>query len=255
MTESRLLARLRARRPVGSMEAPRTAVPELESCRLRAGPDRRVELLGLYILAAMLGGGLLIFSVLSGAHHDVGDVDASGLDAHLSGVDADVSGVDVHADHDIHVGHDAAGELVLGLFRPRNIIFFLTAFGFTGTLLTLLRNAPKMTLSLALVMGGGAMLLTHTLFTWLRRSEIGIDALSEREIEGCTARVVLPLSPGERGRVACLIADREHYITARLAADVSEPVAAGGEVVILRVEGGVAEVVPFDMLELSPPES
>jgi hypothetical protein len=105
------------------------------------------------------------------------------------------------------------------------------------------------------VMGGGAMLLTHTLFTWLRRSEIGIDALSEREIEGCTARVVLPLSPGERGRVACLIADREHYITARLAADVSEPVAAGGEVVILRVEGGVAEVVPFDMLELSPPES
>lgn len=255
MTDFRLLARLRARRPVGSMEGTRAAVPELESCRLRAGSDRSFELLGLYILAAMLGGGLLIFSVLSGAHHDVGDVDASGLDAHLSGVDADVSGVDVHADHDIHLAHDAAGELVLGLFRPRNIIFFLTAFGFTGTLLTLLDNAPKMTLSLALVMGGGAMLLTHTLFTWLRRSEMGIDALSEREIEGRAARVVLPLSPGERGRVACLIADREHYITARLAADVSEPVAAGGEVVILRVEGGVAEVVPFDMLELSPPES
>ncbi|UCC48340.1 MAG: hypothetical protein JSV41_12890 [Gemmatimonadota bacterium] len=211
-------------------------------------------MLGLYILAAILGGGLLLFSVLSGAHHDVGHVDASGLHADLSGVDADVSGVDVHADHDIHVAHDAAGELVLGLFRPRNIIFFLTAFGFTGTLLTLFGNPANLTFVLALGMGGGAMLLTHTLFTWLRRSEIGIDALSEREIEGCTARVVLPLSPGGRGRVACVIADREHYITARLAADVSESVAAGSEVVILHVEEGVAEVVPFDVLELPPPE-
>lgn len=226
----------------------------MERRRLWAGTDGSGELLGLYILAAMLGGGLLLFSVLSGAHHDVGDVDASGLHVDVSGVDADVSGVDVHADHDIHLAHDAAGELVLGLFRPRNIIFFLTAFGFTGTLLTLFGNSANLTLLLSLVMGAGAMVLTHSLFTWLRRSEIGIDALSEREIEGCTARVVLPLSPGERGRVACLIADREHHLTARLAADVSESVAIGGEVVILHVEDGIAEVVPFDMLGLPPPE-
>ena len=216
-------------------------------------------MLGIYILSAMLGGGLLLFSVLSGAHHDVGDVDApvdvdaSGFDADVSGVDADIGGVD--ADHDVHVFHDGAGELVLGLFRPRNFIFFMAAFGLTGTLLTWTGTPEGTTLGLALGMGGGAWLLTYGVFTWLRRSDVAVEALSEREIEGCTGRVVLPVSPDKSGRVSCLIADQEQYITARLARDVSRRLEPGDEVVIVRVENGVAEVVPFETTELLPPES
>jgi len=223
-------------------------------------------MLGIYILAAMLGGGLLVFSVLSGAHHDVGDVDASGLDVDASGLDADVphvdvdvAGADVHvgvdADHDFHPSAAGAGGLVLGLFRPRNIIFFLAGFGLTGTLLTLTGTSPDATLFASLGMGGGAMLLTHSVFTWLRRSEVGIDTVSEREMEGRAARVVLPLVPGERGRVVCLIADREYYLTARVSKDVTRQLTAGTEVVIVGVEDGVAEVIPFDTLELPPAES
>ncbi|UCF20699.1 MAG: hypothetical protein JSU87_04625 [Gemmatimonadota bacterium] len=223
-------------------------------------------MLGIYILAAIVGGGLLVFSLLSGAHHDAGgdlagaDVDASGLDAHVGDVDAHLAGADVAAhvggaDHDVHVGQVAAGELILGLLRPRNIIFFLTAFGFTGTLLTLTNNAPQPTLILSLGMGGGALLATHALFNWLRRSESAVEALGERELEGRAARAVLPLSPGRPGRVACLIADQELYLTARLSADVDQPIGIGGEVIILRIENGVAEVIPFDIPELPSPES
>ncbi len=203
-------------------------------------------MLGIYILAAMLGGGLLVFSVLSGAHHDVGDVDASGLDVDASGLDAD---------HDFHPSAEGAGGLVLGLFRPRNIIFFLAGFGLTGTLLTLTGTSPDATLFASLGMGGGAMLLTHSVFTWLRRSEVGVDTVSEREMEGRAARVVLPLVAGERGRVVCLIADREYYLTARVSKDVTRQLTTGTEVVIVGVEDGVAEVIPFDTLELPPAES
>ncbi len=222
-------------------------------------------MLGIYILAAMLGGGLLLFSVISGAFHGIGDVDASGadiagVDADISGIDADVSGADIHvggmdADHDIHVGHDTPGLLVLGLFRPRNLIFSLTAFGLTGTLLSLTGKPADSTLTLSLVMGGGAWLLTYGVFTWLRRTDIGVDAISEIEVEGRAARVVLPMAPGEPGRIVCLVADRELYLTARPASDVARPLEAGSEVVILRMEGGVAEIIPFDALELPPGES
>jgi hypothetical protein len=217
-------------------------------------------MLGIYILAAMLGGGLLLFSVISGAFHGVGDVDATGVDAHVAGIDADVSGGDIQvggmdADHDIHIGHDTPGLLVLGLFRPRNLIFCLTAFGLTGTLLTVTGKPPDSTLTLSLVMGGGAWLLTFGVFTWLRRTDIGVDAISEVEVEGRPARVVLPMAPGEPGRIVCLVADRELYLTARPAADVTRALEAGSEVVILRIEGGVAEIIPFDALELPPGES
>ena len=224
-------------------------------------------MLGLYILAAMLGGGLLLFSMLSGAHHDVSDANIGGLDTDVSGLHVGASGIHVdvagahvdtpamHVDHDIDVSHVGAGELVLGLFKPRNIIFFLTAFGLTGALLTATGNSESATFAFALGMGGGAMLLTHSLFIWLRRSESAMDVVDEREMEGRAAKVVLPLAPGERGRVVCLIGDREVYITARLAADVMRPLDAGREVVVLRVVEGVAEVIPFDVTELPPAES
>jgi hypothetical protein len=230
--------------------------------------------LGIYILAAMVGGGLLVFSVLSGAH-DGGDVDVhgldvdaagydadlAGLDVDVSGVDVDVAGADVHvggldADHDIDVGHGGAGTLLLGFFRPRNLIFFLAAFGVTGTVLTVTNaSTPNATVLLSLAMGGGALLLTHSVFSWLRRSEVGIGTVGDREIEGHTARVVLPMAPGQPGRVVCTIADREYYLTARVSKDVTKQLAAGSEVVILGIQDGVAEVIPFDMPELPPAES
>lgn len=219
---------------------------------------------GIYVLASILGGGLLLFSLIGGSHHDVADIDAPEID--FGGAEADV-GVDVdagglHADvgdvdsgHDVHVGHGLGGELLLGLFRPRNFIFFLTAFGFTGMFLTWTGTPEGTTLGLALGMGGSAFALTYGVFTWLRRTESASDALSERDLEGRAGRALLPLAPGQPGRVSCVVADRELYLTARLASDVESSIESGGEVIIVRVEGGVVEVIPFEGLELPPGES
>jgi len=204
-------------------------------------------MLGIYLFAAILGGGLLVFSLMGGDH---GADDASGMDA---GHDFDHD-VGHDAGHD--VGHDAelgAGELLLGLFRPRNLIFFLAAFGVTGTLLSLLTSVSSAGGVIPAVgMGLGAMVLSHGLFTWLKRSGTVAEAVSESELEGSLARVTLPVAPGERGRIACTVGDREVYIVARLAAGYDQTMAQGREVVVLSVADGVAEVMPFDARELPP---
>lgn len=210
-------------------------------------------MLGMYLAAALLGGGLLLFSLLAGGDHDAADVDVGDLDVDVDvDLDVDVDAADI--DHDVDVDHGSAAALLLGFFRPRNFIFFLAAFGISGLLLTWLDTPADTTLILASGMGAGAFLLTHLVFGWLRRTETAIDAVSERELEGHTARVVLPLAPGQPGRVVSMVADREIYLTARLAADASEPIPSGREVVILGVEDGVAEVIVFDSLELPPAE-
>lgn len=183
-------------------------------------------MLGLYLFAAILGAGLLLFGLVSGGH---GDTDA--------GVDHDHP---VLADAD----HPGWGEWVLGFFRPRNFIFGLSGFGMSGTLLTVLDAGGAFTLLAAGAMGTGFFLLSHVVFTFLRRSDSAIEALSDTQLMGERARVTLSLDPGRLGRVACLTGGRETYLTARLAPDAPGAVPAGAEVIVVRVVNGVAEVLP-----------
>jgi hypothetical protein len=191
-------------------------------------------MLGLYLFAAILGAGLLAMSLLAG--HDSGtDTDAPALGGH-----------DVDADHPMlaDAEHPGFGEAVLSLFRPRNFIFLLAGFGLTGTLLTLLHTGPAFTFLSALGMGSGFFLLSHAVFTLLRKTETGGGALTEVELMGERARVTLPLVPGHPGRVACLLGEREVYLTARLAPGLTEAIPVGGEVIVATVTNGVAEVMP-----------
>lgn len=191
-------------------------------------------MLGLYLIAAILGAGLLALSLFAGGD---GGHDAAG---DLGG------GHDVEAGHSVlaDAEHPGFGEAVLSLFRPRNFIFFLAGFGLTGTLLTLIRTGAPFTLVAALGMGTGFHLLSHVVFTLLRRTDTGNATLTETELMGERARVTLPLVPGRPGRVACLLGGREVYLTARLAPGLTETIAAGREVIVSSVTNGVAEVLP-----------
>ena len=210
-------------------------------------------MLGIYIFAAILGGGLLLFSVLAGAEHDA-DHDASALD---SGHDFDHE-VDHDLTHDADAAHAhlGAADLVLGLFKPRNFTFFMAGFGLTGTLLTLLTpwNAGGSLLP-ALGMGVASMVATHGVFTWLRRSDTAVDVISDADMEGCVGRVILPLVPGNRGRIACKLGGREIHLTAALDETIADALQPGREVVVLRVAETVAYVMPFESRELPPSTS
>jgi hypothetical protein len=169
----------------------------------------------LYLIAAIVGIGLLLFSSLG-----IGDADATVTDLGDS------------------------GEFLLGIFSTRNLTFFLAAFGASGLLLTWLDIHPLVTGVVASALGLTALFMVHGVFLWLRRSDSSVDALAERDFEGAIARVVLPIAPGSRGQVACVIAGSEMYLTATLADEVRVPLAIGQEVIILSTEGGVARVMP-----------
>jgi membrane protein implicated in regulation of membrane protease activity len=187
-------------------------------------------MLGLYLFALILGGGLLVFSALGG------DGDS---DAHAGGHDGDAGG-----------HHHGGGDLILGFFRPRNLVFLLAAFGATGSMLTLIGRANTTTPLLAAIVGVGAMAASHAVFSYLRRTDSAGSVLDDRDLEGRPARVVLSVAPGERGRVVCLVGGREQYLTARLAPDATDALVAGRDVVILGITDGVARIAPFDTLEL-----
>src|SRR3989304_3450221 len=135
-------------------------------------------MLGFYIFAAVLGGGLLLLSQLAGDHDANG---GAGAGDHGHGPDVGVHG---------------PAELLLGFFRPRNLIFFLAAFGISGTLLTLTGSVAPLALGLSVIMGLAAMALTHGVFTWLRRSDTATDTVAAARPRGGGGGGGLPARPG-----------------------------------------------------------
>lgn len=190
---------------------------------------------GLYLFSAVLGGGLVLFSLLSG-----GDDGAGGDDLEIDG---GADGPEVHG----HMG----GELLLGLFRFRNLTFLMAGFGITGVLGTWLKAGSTATAVLAGLVGVSSMLLVHGVFSWLRRTDSAADVFSDHDLEGTFARVVVPMAATTRGRVSCVASGQQLYLTARLDAGYPERLEIGTPVVILRMRGGVAEVAPAPSLELS----
>lgn len=186
----------------------------------------------LYLFCAVLGGGLVLFSLLGGSDGDAGIGDS---------LDADGAG---------GAGGFGAGQLLLGLFRVRNLTFLLAGFGVTGLLGTWAGLGGMATAVIAALMGVAAMVTVHAVFAWLRHTDSAVDVLSDADLEGTLARVELPLQPGTRGRVSCVASGRQIYLTARLAPDATQPLAPGAAVVILRMDAGVAEVAAASGLEL-----
>lgn len=190
---------------------------------------------GVYLFCAVLGGGLVLFSLLGG---DSDDGLAEGLEAESGpGTGASSTGV--------------AGELLLGFFRVRNLTFLLAAFGVTGLLGHWLGLAPLLTVALATGLGVLSAMLVHGAFTWLRRTDSAADVLEDSDLEGSFARVVVPIAPGGRGRISCEASGQQLYLTARLSGEAGESLPVGAPVVILRMEAGVAEVTSAPSLELS----
>ncbi len=150
------------------------------------------------------------------------------------------------------MGWAILGELMLGLFRPRNLTFLLAAFGATGLLLTWVGTNPTLSVILAGSMGAGSWVLSHALFTWLRRTDSSVNVLNDRALEGAIGRVTLPVGPGARGRITLVVAGQQTWITARVEPGVERILPVGTEVLIRRTDGGVAEVIPTDILELPP---
>jgi hypothetical protein len=179
----------------------------------------------------VLGGGLLAFSIMGA---DTG-ADADGTESHAHGA--------------------AGGDLVLGIFRLRNMTFLFATFGITGAALTWLGASPAWAFAMAITMGIGAMMINHALFTWIKRADSAGNLVEDIDLVGMSGRVVLTVAPGQRGRIVCTVAGREQYLLARLSPGQADALIAGSDIVVLSVKDGVAEITPFDALPQSTLDS
>lgn len=204
-----------------------------------------------YWICLIVGGGLLLFSVLAGAggHGDVsvdgGHVEFGGDMAHGPDVDA-AHGMDVDAHHGLGDGHGgdvhAPGPSLATWFSIRFVIFFMAVFGALGVIFTHLTSTPRgTTLAIALVGGLAVGQLVHQILRSIRRSA-GDSATQPRDYVNKLARVTVRITPSCQGEVALQVRTGERFVPAT-AVGATKEFKIGDEVVVIAYRGGVAEVV------------
>ena len=170
----------------------------------------------------------------------------------LLGVYAMIRGVERFGGHGRSPELDAMGRPVgvsrMVLTAPTTGAF-ATVFGTTGYLLWRYTGlAPA--LQLALGLGAalvGSLIATRAVRHWATQAAEQ-DAVDERYLlQGHPAQVVSPIAAAQQGEIAYLVGGKR-YATAAESLD-GTPVAAGTEVVIDRVENGVAFVEPWVQVE------
>jgi hypothetical protein len=177
---------------------------------------------------------------------------------HIPGLD----GLLGHGDAGGHAGGDAGGDAGAGHhgssispFNLSTISAFLTWFGgagyllvryssFAGTLIVVLSTAAG-------IVGGGAIFVTLTRYVAPRLTEMRPE---DYQVVGTAARVSIPIRAGGTGEIVYSLAGTRRSDGARSA--TGEALERGTEVVILKVERGIAYVERWDSnarrLELPP---
>jgi hypothetical protein len=179
-------------------------------------------MLGFYIFAAIVGGGLLVLGAIAG-ESDAGE--AGELETEFG-------------------GKDAGWKKALSF---RTLAYALAAFGLTGTGLVLFDAHPFLTVVLAVLMGVFGGTLAALLFGWLARTQGGFGESSDSYIGGiANAEVRIP--EGGRGRVHLVHRGRAFTLPAVTQAG---EIGRGELVIILDVVDGIAlvERAPRELMD------
>lgn len=177
---------------------------------------------------------------LPGFHVDGGDV----AGAHADYLGHAGTGADHGAGHAVGQGH-AHHASTISPFNVSTISAFVTWFGGAGWLLarysSLTAFAVTAAASAAGLVGGGIVFVTLARFVFPR---LTVMRPEDYRIEGTLGHVTSPLAAGGTGEIVYLLGGTQHVDGARsLAGDAIE---RGAEVVILKLEGGIAYVERWD---------
>ena len=156
-----------------------------------------------------------------------------------------IGAVDAGIDH--AAGHGADGNSISHLFNVSSLLAFVTWFGGLGFAT---RNVVGLPWFLALPIGlAGGVLAAIIVTAFIRKFLISADSdldPSKYERVGVLARVTSSIRPGGVGEI---VWEQEgtRMVTSARASD-GEPIPRGTEVIVLKVERGVAMVEPFEGL-------
>jgi membrane protein implicated in regulation of membrane protease activity len=189
-------------------------------------------LIYLYLFALILGGVLVLASILLGGQGE-SDADAdAGLDKDLpllEGQAGDISGVDV-----------------FWAFRSiRFWTFFLAFFGMTGLVLDGLGLVDSSIVAAILATGMGAAsgFVAAGLMRWLGRDESGHIA-SSGDYVGKTVRVLLPVGRDRVGKVRLEL--RGSSVDVLATTDEEGPITSDEEAIIIEMDGARARIARLD---------
>ena len=197
----------------------------------------------IYLISLIVGGFFVVLSVLGG-----GDTDS---DADFD-FDADI---DVDADFDLSsdgsmdadgfdFGGAHSGDVgVIDLLSVRTLFLFAAFFGLTGVLLNYFGGSEPSTAVLSTLTGlviglGGNFIIKK--FAYQSVS----SQVTQHVLKGKTAKVILPFGNNDSGKILLEAQGKRVQLIARsLGDDPEESFGPGDEVVIVRTDGRVAEVV------------
>ncbi len=190
----------------------------------------------LYLTCLIAGGAFILLTLVGGADTDV-EMDFDGDIA--DGIDVDSA--------DAGTDGDGLGELAR-LLSFRNVVFFVGAFGLTGTLLGAIGTNSILTFILSVAVGAFAAVLMHKSMSYLMENEVG-EAVQTDDLIGYTAKVVIGMSGDQKGKIS-LQSDGRHLQMLALTADESEKkdFRSGDSVLIVRVEDNTAFVADADFV-------
>ena len=200
-------------------------------------------MLALYLVAAIVGGGLVLFSALGGLAH--GGMDpGGGIDA-----DHDLGGADVHVsdaelapsvDHDAGADTAPAAEFWIPFTSLRFWTYLAAVFGVTGLALTLFaKTGEPFTMVVSIVTGLVMGLAASGIVHWIAKNE-SQSAISEQDFLGAEAKVLVPVRGRLPGKVRLQVKGSTVDLVA-IAEDGRE-IEAGDEVLVVGFEGNNARV-------------
>ena len=199
----------------------------------------------IYLISLIVGGFFGALSMLGGDTHSDADFDA-GFDADVDlDVDLDLdldAGTELDADLSGIGGH-AGGIGVVDLLSVRTLFLFAAFFGLTGVLLGMAGTAEPLTGILSattgLIVGMGGNYVIKK-FAYQSVS----SAVTEEHMKGKTGRVILPFGHDDTGKILIEARGKRVQLIAKSLDDnPGESFAQDEEVVVVRVDGRVAEVV------------
>ncbi len=202
-------------------------------------------MMSLYLFCAALGIPLLALFALGGSDAEV-DAD---LDVGDVGFDVGDAGFDGEVGTDIDVAsHGDVGDFT-GLWRKipvSSYAFFLSFFGGVGAITTWITDSGTIPILIfSVVLGILAAAINAAFFGFLRRTDSS-SQLTERQIEGRLATVSVPIEAGMRGRISLDTGEERLQLTARSVDGSVNRFDRGDEVVVVRVDNGVAHVMAVD---------
>jgi membrane protein implicated in regulation of membrane protease activity len=189
-------------------------------------------LIYLYLFALILGGVLVLASILLGGQGET-DADAD------AGLDKDLPVLDGHAG-------DISGVDVFWAFRSiRFWTFFLAFFGMTGLVLDGLGLVGSSVVAAILATGMGAAsgFVAAGLMRWLGRDESGHIA-SSSDYVGKTVRVLLPVGRDRVGKVRLEL--RGASVDVLATTDEEGPITSEEEAIIIEMDGPRARIARLE---------